>query len=83
MTLHLHFTLKISGDLFSSLDIKLSAQPSFEIFKTSGFVFCVVEEHGSVAGHYKPIGRWWGGCRVGDSIIRLLGIIPFTLIRNK
>ncbi len=30
MTLHLHFTLKISADLFGSLEIKLSAQPSFE-----------------------------------------------------
>jgi hypothetical protein len=30
MTLHLHFTLEISADLFGSLKIKLSAQPSFE-----------------------------------------------------
>ncbi len=30
MTLHLHFTLKISADLFGSLESKLSAQPSFE-----------------------------------------------------
>ncbi len=30
ITLHLHFTLKISEDLFGSLEIKLSAQPSFE-----------------------------------------------------
>jgi hypothetical protein len=30
MTLRLHFTLKISADLFGSLEIKLSAQPSFE-----------------------------------------------------
>jgi hypothetical protein len=32
MTLYLHFTLKISTDLFGSLEIKLSAQPSFENF---------------------------------------------------
>jgi hypothetical protein len=30
MTLHLHLTLKISADLFGSLETKLSAQPSFE-----------------------------------------------------
>ncbi len=30
MTLNLHFTLKISADLFGSLEIKLSAQLSFE-----------------------------------------------------
>jgi hypothetical protein len=32
MTPHLHFTLKISADLFGSLESKLSAQPSFENF---------------------------------------------------
>jgi hypothetical protein len=38
MTLHLHFTLKISADLFVSLEIKLSAQSSFEnlFFKEFG-----------------------------------------------
>jgi hypothetical protein len=30
MILHFHFTLKISADIFGSLDIKLSAQLSFE-----------------------------------------------------
>jgi hypothetical protein len=30
MTLHLHFTLKISADLFGSLEITISAKPSFE-----------------------------------------------------
>jgi hypothetical protein len=30
MTLHLHFTLNISANLFGSLDIKLSAKKSFE-----------------------------------------------------
>jgi hypothetical protein len=36
MTLHLHFTLKISVDIFGSLELTLSSQPSFEIFKKSG-----------------------------------------------
>jgi hypothetical protein len=43
MTLHLHFTLKISADLFGSLEIKLSAQPSFENFKEFGF--SIAEQH--------------------------------------
>ncbi len=30
MTLHLHFILKISADLFGSLKVTLSALPSFE-----------------------------------------------------
>jgi hypothetical protein len=30
ITLYLHFILKIPADLFGSLEIKLSAQPSFE-----------------------------------------------------
>jgi hypothetical protein len=36
MTLHSHFTLKISADLFGSLEIKLSAQPSFEYLSEFG-----------------------------------------------
>jgi hypothetical protein len=36
MALHLHFTLKISADLFGSLEIKLSAQPSFENLQEFG-----------------------------------------------
>jgi hypothetical protein len=43
MTLHLHFTLKISADLFGSLEIKLSAQPSFENLKEFGF--SIAEQH--------------------------------------
>jgi hypothetical protein len=39
MTLHLHFTLKISADLFGSLELTLSAQPSFENLKNSGSVY--------------------------------------------
>jgi hypothetical protein len=30
MTLHLHFTLKVSAYLFDRLELALSAQPSFE-----------------------------------------------------
>jgi hypothetical protein len=36
MTLLLHFTLKISADLFGSLEIKLSAQLSFENLEEFG-----------------------------------------------
>jgi hypothetical protein len=36
MTLHLHFTLKISADLFDSLELALSAQRSFENLEEFG-----------------------------------------------
>jgi hypothetical protein len=40
MTLLLHFILKISADLFGSLEIKLSAQPSFENLQEFGLRIC-------------------------------------------
>jgi hypothetical protein len=38
MTLHFHFPLKISVDLFASLELTLSAQPSFENLKEFGLI---------------------------------------------